>query len=374
MKKKTKQRIIMFIMLCAILAVVGCSKKDKTKDVSSQKNEPTKKEEVKKDDTDTSGYIIDHLTINIPESWTYKQLNDVDYFYPEENDNAILMVNTVDVAKSTEEVTEDFCKSTLESFIGGLAKSDTFEELDRTWTDILKNKGVKVHFNDNINNEKYQVSLVSFIYGKKLYYLYYAEKNELKNEKQFESIIETLALSDKPTDLDSSSDSSTSTNQDNKSNATAPSDSYKEGMYEVGKDIPVGEYVLYNTGTSGYFERLKDKTGDLDSLISAENFDYNYIVTVNDGEYLNLLGAYAVPIEKASAVDITGEGYFKVGVHIPAGEYKITHTDSNGFVYVYTNSVHAMDSVKSSSSLEQDVTVKVLEGEYLEIVHGKIKH
>ena len=60
-------------------------------------------------------------------------------------------------------------------------------------------------------------------------------------------------------------------------------------MYLVGSDIQAGTYKLTaNSGSSGYYARYSDASGESSSIISNDNFNNTSYVTVNDGEYLKL--------------------------------------------------------------------------------------
>lgn len=76
----------------------------------------------------------------------------------------------------------------------------------------------------------------------------------------------------------------------------AETTSVGEGMYLVGKDIPAGTYLLTATSSeySGYYERSKDASGQIDSILSNSNFATTAYVTVQDGEYLKLSRCGAV--------------------------------------------------------------------------------
>ncbi len=68
---------------------------------------------------------------------------------------------------------------------------------------------------------------------------------------------------------------------------------YPEGMYLVGKDIPAGEYKISATG-SGYYEVTSDSVGELDSIVTNENFDGDVYLTISEGQYLKLSRAQII--------------------------------------------------------------------------------
>ncbi|MCH5271614.1 MAG: zinc ribbon domain-containing protein [Lachnospiraceae bacterium] len=147
---------------------------------------------------------------------------------------------------------------------------------------------------------------------------------------------------------------------------------YKSGMYKVGSDMPAGEYIIFSEDNflgSSYFELNSDSSGTLSSIIANDNFTTNSIITVNDGEYLKLTSCYAIPISEAPNVDTSGEGMYKIGVHLPAGEYKVTASESSftgyGYIEVASDSRHTISSIIANDAFEGSRYITVEEGQYL---------
>lgn len=138
---------------------------------------------------------------------------------------------------------------------------------------------------------------------------------------------------------------------------------FKEGTYKVGSDMPAGEYRLVALN-SGYFQIASDSTGEFDSLIANDNFSTQTIVSVADGQYLQITRAIAYPIDDAPEIDITKEGMFKVGKDIQAGEYKVRSTGS-GYLQVSTDSTHGFESIVSNNNFEGETYITVADGQYL---------
>ena len=66
-----------------------------------------------------------------------------------------------------------------------------------------------------------------------------------------------------------------------------PATSAGNGTYLVGTDLQAGRYKTDgNTASSCYWERTKDASGELDSIIANDSFDGPGYVTVNAGEYV----------------------------------------------------------------------------------------
>lgn len=144
-----------------------------------------------------------------------------------------------------------------------------------------------------------------------------------------------------------------------------------DGTYKVGTDIPAGEYVMLAIGT-GYFQITSDSSGSLDSIIANDNFNYNTIVTVSDGQYLQIKSANAFPIEQTHTLETTGEGMFKIGQHIPAGEYKIV-ADGDGYVEITSDSTHTLESIITNDNFDGEKYVTVSDGQYLKLNRAHIQ-
>lgn len=67
-----------------------------------------------------------------------------------------------------------------------------------------------------------------------------------------------------------------------------------DGTYQVGKDIPAGTYKSSGASASGagdcYWERAKDASGSMDSIIANNNSTGQSVVTVNAGEFFTTQG------------------------------------------------------------------------------------
>ena len=142
----------------------------------------------------------------------------------------------------------------------------------------------------------------------------------------------------------------------------AANDEYSAGMDKVGVDIPEGEYLLMASGGSGYFCVSSDSNQN--DIIFNENFEYNSIVTIEDGEYLDLSRCYAVPFSEVTDIS-TGETgcMLKVGTHISAGEYKLIATEEDGYYCIYKTS--RQDDIVANDNFEGQKYITVTDGQYL---------
>ncbi|WP_413524055.1 hypothetical protein [Carnobacterium divergens] len=141
------------------------------------------------------------------------------------------------------------------------------------------------------------------------------------------------------------------------------------GMYKVGTDIEPGEYLIY--GNNGYVELSSDSTGNTESIISNENISGDFILTINEGQYLTLKGASAYPIEYRHPINFDNttklsDGMYRVGPDLPAGEYKLSPT-GNAYVEISSNSSNITDSIISNDNFSNDRYITVSDGQYIKI-------
>lgn len=132
--------------------------------------------------------------------------------------------------------------------------------------------------------------------------------------------------------------------------------------------MPAGEYVLFAISDNGYFALTSESSGS--NIIQNNIFDYNSIIRVKDGEYLELRRCYAEPIDSSGSIKTTGSGMFKVGTHLSAGEYQIQATEPSGYFCVYDDD--RQDKINNNGIVTGTSYVAVQSGEYLELKGCKI--
>ena len=145
---------------------------------------------------------------------------------------------------------------------------------------------------------------------------------------------------------------------------------YADGQYKVGPDgIPAGEYVFFATGKyGGSFKETTDSNGT--DKIDSEYYDYNMIYTLTEGNYVEITNSIAVPFEEVTElITNKGNGAFKVGVHIPAGEYRlINSTTTGGSCKIWSSSYFGNRDDRITSDYFSTATyITVHDGEYLVI-------
>ncbi len=102
-----------------------------------------------------------------------------------------------------------------------------------------------------------------------------------------------------------------------------------DGVYDVGRDIKPG---LYRSKGSGTWERLKDTSGDLESVVASGTAGgVEYVQVAKSDGYFSTrgMGDWVLVDPKApgpQATTFSGDGTYMVGVDIAPG----TYTSSGG--------------------------------------------
>jgi len=159
---------------------------------------------------------------------------------------------------------------------------------------------------------------------------------------------------------------------------------FKSGMYKIGADMPAGEYKLFSTGgLSGgsYFEVAKDSSNTLESIVANDNFFSFTYVTVSAGQYFKFTDARAVPADKAEksgpADGKYSSGMYKVGVDIPAGEYKVIPEEKStlgyGYYEITESSRHTLDDIVANDNFKDPLYITVQNGQYLKLSEAYIQ-
>ena len=147
----------------------------------------------------------------------------------------------------------------------------------------------------------------------------------------------------------------------------------KAGTYKVGSEIEAGTYLVTSDGGlfGSYMELTKDSSGQFDSIISNENFDTHTFIEVKDGEYLKIDDSSMVLVDDTTKISHNGkleDGMYRVGIDIPAGEYKVIPVEGSTFgayLEVTTNARHNFDGIVANESFENPTYITVKDGQYL---------
>jgi len=142
-----------------------------------------------------------------------------------------------------------------------------------------------------------------------------------------------------------------------------------DGDFEVGKDIKPGTYrTTGNTDDLCYWERAKDASGEVDSLLANDNVSGTSYVTVKATDKLfkssgckdwEAVGEKAKGSPTASRIKGSG-GMYRVGVDIAPGTYKSTgNTDDLCYWERSKDALHSIESIRANSNVTGSAVVTV---------------
>src|SRR5699024_1801368 len=158
---------------------------------------------------------------------------------------------------------------------------------------------------------------------------------------------------------------------DNKESFDLEYDTY----YEIGEDIPEGEYILVGE-ENAFLEISSDDSGDIESVIHndvlfEDQFTY---LTFENGQYFSFNNAKLFTIDNAPTLKpedgIYQSGMYKVGEDIPAGTYEVVYDEENseldsGYVEVAKNSGHDARDIIENDIVEDSTEVTIENGQYI---------
>ncbi|MET9445558.1 hypothetical protein [Streptomyces cinerochromogenes] len=141
-----------------------------------------------------------------------------------------------------------------------------------------------------------------------------------------------------------------------------------DGEYQVGSDVKPGTYrTTGNTDDMCYWERAKDASGELDSMLANDNVSGTSYVTVKptdklfkssgckDWEAVDLK-AKGTP---GSSMDGDG-GMYKVGTDIAPGTYKSTgNTDDSCYWERTKDADHGLNSIIANNNVSGTAVVTI---------------
>ncbi|WP_405294537.1 hypothetical protein [Methanobrevibacter sp.] len=147
-----------------------------------------------------------------------------------------------------------------------------------------------------------------------------------------------------------------------------------DGQYEVGDDLPAGEYYVKCNSYNLYIEVSSDSSGDLSSVIYNLNTEGGVYITVEDGEYLKIQGGDLYKLsDSPDRGDDRGyykDGMYKVGEDIPAGDYEVESTKDQGYIEITKNSRHQVEDIITNDNFKTSKDVKLEDGQYIFLRNG----
>lgn len=153
---------------------------------------------------------------------------------------------------------------------------------------------------------------------------------------------------------------------------------YNAGTYNVGIDIPAGQYVM--TPTTKYQEGYYFTTNYDRSIISSgcvdcDSFMIRGYATVQNGDKFELDYATMIPAKDAGRLlpykdDLYNPAEYKIGFDLPAGTYNLYYLDSKSHYEIRTSDSHlGYGNAVDSQDISGNTSVTVKDGQYLKLTH-----
>ncbi len=157
-----------------------------------------------------------------------------------------------------------------------------------------------------------------------------------------------------------------------------PNPVYGPGVYIVGVNIPAGEIIVTgadSTGTVAAYVILYDNQ---DGYL-IDDFGSSQIVTIKEGQILGIAAGTATTDLGSRYVNISASAYnAKIGVHLPAGVYRIKKTSGKswGYVQVWNSRTgYDQDFVGSKEFNDSSyIDVRLSNGQILDIYNATIQY
>lgn len=145
-----------------------------------------------------------------------------------------------------------------------------------------------------------------------------------------------------------------------------------DGDFEVGTDVKPGTYrTTGNTGGLCYWERAKDASGEMDSILANDNVSGTSYVTIPAGDKLFKSSgckdweAVDTKATGTPAALVKGDGgMHRVGVDIAPGTYKSTgNTDDLCYWERTKDAAHSIESILANNNVSGTAVVTVAAGD-----------
>ena len=155
-------------------------------------------------------------------------------------------------------------------------------------------------------------------------------------------------------------------------------ESYPAGFYVIGEDMPSGIYKLNAYEGQAAFYRISGSIKEeYYSITDNDVFNTFSYILVEEGEYLNLVDASAIPLEKASGSSVlqlrNSNGKYLVGKDIPSGNYIVTPDEKSGYVEIAGSPVKSMSDILFSRIIHNSIPITLVDGQYIKLSSSRIE-
>ncbi len=155
-------------------------------------------------------------------------------------------------------------------------------------------------------------------------------------------------------------------------------ETYPAGFYVIGEDMPSGIYKLSANESQVAFYRISNnKKEDYYSITDNDVFNTFTYILVNEGEYLNLVDASAVSLEKSISTAVTdlkdSTGKYLVGKDIAAATYNVIPNGKSGYIEIAVSPIKSLSDILFSRIIKEQIQITLLDGQYIKLSSAYIE-
>ena len=139
----------------------------------------------------------------------------------------------------------------------------------------------------------------------------------------------------------------------------------------IGRDLPSGVYKLVSDMPTAFYRISMTPQANFIDIKDNDVFSKFTYIKVEDGDYLTLIDADAIPLAEAPVTSFENAKYL-VGKDISPGSYTVYPDDKYGFVEVSNEPINTPSNIILSSYISSPISINLVEGQFFKISQSKI--
>ena len=149
------------------------------------------------------------------------------------------------------------------------------------------------------------------------------------------------------------------------------------GPYQVGRDIPAGDYVVTENQDAMFASvMVRESADEASALVSHDLVNGQCVIRLREGTWVTLNEVVAVPIAQAAPISdgIVPEGSYLVGSQLPAGRYAVTPVEGAPLASysIYDGILGTDAQLLKFEVLRESAEIILIDGEYIELSGSRL--
>ena len=145
----------------------------------------------------------------------------------------------------------------------------------------------------------------------------------------------------------------------------------------IGRDLPSGVYKLVSDMPTAFYRISMTPQANFIDIKDNDVFSKFTYIKVEDGDYLTLIDADAIPLDEAPVtsfenIDTHKNAKYLVGKDINPGSYTVYPDDKYGFVEISNEPINSPSNIVLSSYISSPISINLVEGQFFKISQSKI--